>query len=68
MSISKRNVSAVAVPVTLALGLQVASAWKSVKDIDSANKKLVKKFTKRVRSKLTISRFMDYPFPEFIIK
>ena len=68
MSISKRNVSAVALPITLALGLQVASGWKSVKDIDSANKKLVKKFTKRVRSKLTISRFMDYPFPEFIIK
>ena len=68
MSISKRNLSAIAPPVALAIGLQIASGWKSVKDIDNANKKLVKKFTKRVRSKLDINRFMDYPFPEFVIK
>ena len=68
MSISKRNLSAIAPPVALAIGLQIASGWKSVKDIDNANKKLVKKFTKRVRSKLDINRFMDYPFPEFAIK
>ena len=68
MSISKRSSSSIAAPIALALGLQFASGWKSVKDIDNANKKLVKRFTKRVRSKLAISRFMDYPFPEFIIK
>jgi len=68
MSTAKRSISAIAAPVTLALGLQIASGWKSVKDIDNANKKLVKKFTKRVRAKLVISRFMDYPFPEFILK
>ena len=68
MSISKRSVSAIAAPLTLALGLQFASGWKSVIDIDGANKKLVKRFTKRVRTKLAITRFMDYPFPEFILK
>ena len=68
MSVSKRSPSSLATPIALALGLQFASGWKSVKDIDNANKKLVKRFTKRVRSKLAISRFMDYPFPEFIIK
>jgi tetratricopeptide (TPR) repeat protein len=68
MSISKRGVSAIAAPLTLALGLQFASGWKSVKDIDGANKKLVKRFTKRVTTKLAIARFMDYPFPEFILK
>ena len=36
MSISKRSVSAIAAPITLALGLQLASGWKSVKDIDGA--------------------------------
>ena len=55
-------------PAILALGLQVASGWKSVKDIDNANKKLLKRFTLRVRSSISINRFMDYPFPEFIIK
>tara|TARA_Y100000994_G_C15642733_1_gene421984 strand:- start:16 stop:1101 length:1086 start_codon:yes stop_codon:yes gene_type:complete len=68
MSTSKRSPSSIATPIALALGLQFASGWKSVKDIDNANKILVKRFTKRVRSKLAISRFMDYPFPEFIIK
>ena len=68
MSISKRSTSSMLTPAILALGLQVASGWKSVKDIDNANKKLLKRFTLRVRSSISINRFMDYPFPEFIIK
>ena len=68
MSISKRSASPMIAPAILALGLQVASGWKSVKDIDNANKKLLKRFTLRVRSSISIDRFMDYPFPEFIIK
>ena len=67
MSVSKRSPSSLATPIALALGLQFASGWKSVKDIDNANKKLVKRFTKRVRSKLAISRFMDYPFPNSLL-
>ena len=68
MSTKQKNSIVIATPVLLALGLQFASGWKSVKDIDEANKKLVMRFTGRVTNKLKIERFMDYPFPEFVVK
>ena len=68
MSTAQKNSILIATPILVALGLQFASGWKSVKDIDEANKKLVLRFTGRVTSKLTITRFMDYPKPEFLIK
>ena len=52
----------------LFLGLYFGSIWKSFYDIDEANQKLVRRFTGRVTKKLSISKFMDYEIPEFIIK
>ena len=68
MTTKQKNLAVVATPVLLALGLQFASGWKSVNDIDDANRKLVMRFTSRVTNKLKIERFMDYPYPEFVIK
>ena len=55
-------------PAVLFLGLYFGSIWKSFYDIDEANQKLVRRFTGRVTKKLSISKFMDYEMPEFIIK
>ena len=55
-------------PAVLFLGLYFGSIWKSFYDIDEANQKLVRRFTGRVTKKLSISKFMDYEIPEFIIK
>ena len=68
MSTAQKNPIIITAPILVALGLQFASGWKSVKDIDQANKRLVVRFTGRVTSKLSVTRFMDYPLPEFIIK
>ena len=39
LSDSLKNSILIATPILVALGLQFASGWKSVKDIDEANKK-----------------------------
>ena len=55
-------------PAILLLGLYSGSIWKSVHDIDAANKKLTYRYTERVTKKLSINRFMDYEIPDFISK
>ncbi|MBT3479287.1 MAG: hypothetical protein HOD10_00395 [Candidatus Marinimicrobia bacterium] len=55
-------------PALIAIGLYAGSMWKSVHDIDISNRKLIRRYTGRVTTKLPIERFMDYNVPDFIIK
>ena len=55
-------------PAVLLMGLYFGSIWKYLYDIDEENQKQVRRFTGRVTKKLSISKFMDYEMPEFIIK
>ena len=65
---SKRGVSIIVPPALIALGLYAGSMWKTVYDIDGANKKLVSRYAGNVSNKLPIERFMDYETPDFILK
>jgi hypothetical protein len=65
---SKRGVSIIVPPALIALGLYAGSMWKTVYDIDGANKKLVSRYAGNVSKKLPIERFMDFETPDFIIK
>ena len=68
LKLSSNKSSIIVPPAILLLGLYSGSIWKSVHDIDAANKKLTYRFTERVTKKLSINRFMDYEIPDFIIK
>lgn len=65
---AKRGVSIIVPPALIALGLYAGSMWKTVYDIDGANKKLVSRYAGNVSKKLPIERFMDFETPDFIIK
>jgi tetratricopeptide (TPR) repeat protein len=55
-------------PALIALGLYTGSMWKAAHDIDMSNRRLVKRYTGRVTTKLSIERFMDFNTPDLIIK
>ncbi len=55
-------------PAMLALGLYAGSIWKTIHDIDTANRKLVERFIGKVSDRLPVDRFMDFTEPEFILR
>jgi len=67
--ILKEKINGATIPPIFFAGLlYFGSMWKTVIDIDNSNRKLVKRFSNRVTSKLPVENFMDYQTPDFILK
>jgi len=56
------------VPISILIGLYAGSIWKTIDDIDSANRRLVERFVGRVSERYPLDRFLDYKTPEFYLK
>lgn len=68
LSLKTKRGKLLVAPSMIAIGLYVGSIWKTVHDVDSANRRMVERYMGRVADKLSVERFMEYTEPEFVLK
>ena len=68
LNVKTNNTKLLIPTLVIGLGIYAGSIWKTVKDVDEANLRLVKDFVSKVTEEYPFSDFMDFPVPELVMQ
>lgn len=68
LNVKSSNAKLFIPPLVLGLGIYAGSIWKTVKDVDEANLRLVKDFVSKISEENPVADFMDFPVPELVME
>ena len=67
MAVSYSSIRYLISPLAIGAGIFLGSSWKSFKDTNIKNKKLVEYYIQDRMDKISPTRFIDFPEPKLII-